>query len=133
MQEARATGCRTAAEANGFIEQKRKEAEESAQRVKESMQAGPSGKVLQKPNHLDSSPRGVVRASTAFCPGGKDLSSTDAKQTISSFLDKWDITGFVGADLLSETVRTLFSLLTYFVIKQYLCFQLHYYSCYVLD
>ncbi|XP_061962138.1 transcriptional adapter ADA2a isoform X3 [Populus nigra] len=108
LQEARAAGCQTAGEAQGFIEQKRKkEAEESAQRVKESMQAGPAGKLLPKPNHLDSSPRGAVKCSTAFHPGGNDSSSMIAKQAISSTLDEWDIAGFLGADLLSESDKRL--------------------------
>ncbi|KAF9669631.1 hypothetical protein SADUNF_Sadunf14G0127400 [Salix dunnii] len=103
LQEARAAGCQTASEAQGFIEQKRKkEAEENAQRAKECMQAGSAGKLLQKPNHLDSSPRGAVRCSTVFHPGGNDPSSMIAKQ-----LDEWDITGFLGADLLSESDKHL--------------------------
>ncbi|KAJ6873945.1 hypothetical protein NC651_032709 [Populus alba x Populus x berolinensis] len=108
LQEARAAGCQTAGEAQGFIEQKRKkEAEESAQRAKESMQAGPAGKLLPKPNHLDSSPRGAVKCSTIFHPGGNDSSSMIAKQAISNTLDEWDIAGFLGADLLSESDKRL--------------------------
>ncbi|KAK5833303.1 hypothetical protein PVK06_017125 [Gossypium arboreum] len=100
LQEARAAGCRTAAEANKFIEQKRKkEAEENAQRLKESVQAGPSGKVL-----LHGSPRGIVRGSTGLQPFSKE-SSTVLGQTTLSTLDDWDITGFIGADLLSDSVR----------------------------
>ncbi|KAJ6723835.1 TRANSCRIPTIONAL ADAPTER ADA2B [Salix koriyanagi] len=98
LQEARAAGCQTAGEAQGFIDQKRKkEAEENAQRAKECMPAGPAGKLLQKPNNLDSSPRGAVRCSTVFHPGGNDSSLMIAKQSISSSLDEWDITGFLGA------------------------------------
>jgi len=121
MQEARAAGCQTAGEAQGFIEQKRKkEAEESAQRAKESMQAGPAGKLLPKPNHLDSSPRGAVKCSTVFQPGGNDSSSMIAKQAISSTLDEWDIAGFLGADLLSESVRMLFNLLTFMLLNLFM-------------
>lgn len=114
MQEARAAGCRTSAEAHRFLEQKRKkEAEESVQRVKESGQAGASGKVLQRPNSLkgevEFSPHGVARDSIGLQPFGNDASST-----IASSLDEWDITGFVGADLLSETVRILFLMPTIF-------------------
>ncbi|MBA0746514.1 hypothetical protein Gogos_009023 [Gossypium gossypioides] len=102
--EARAAGCRTAAEANKFIEQKRKkEAEENAQRLKESVQAGPSGKVL-----LHGSPRGVVRGSTGLQPFSKE-SSTVLGQTTLSTLDDWDITGFIGADLLSDSEKQLCS------------------------
>ncbi|MBA0624560.1 hypothetical protein Godav_009902 [Gossypium davidsonii] len=100
--EARAAGCRTAAEANKFIEQKRKkEAEENAQRLKESVQAGPSGKVL-----LHGSPRGIVRGSTGLQPFSKE-SSTVLGQTTLSTLDDWDITGFIGADLLSDSEKQL--------------------------
>lgn len=107
MQEARAAGCRTSAEAHKFLEQKRKkEAEENAQRVKENSQAGPSGKVLQRPNSLkgevEVSPLGVMRGDTSLQPCGNDSSST-----IASSMDDWDITGFIGADLLSETVRMI--------------------------
>ncbi|MBA0837758.1 hypothetical protein Goarm_009887, partial [Gossypium armourianum] len=102
LQEARAAGCRTAAEANKFIEQKRKkEAEENAQRLKESVQAGPSGKVL-----LHGSPRGIVRGSTGLQPFSKE-SSTVLGQTTLSTLDDWDITGFIGADLLSDSEKQL--------------------------
>lgn len=81
MQEARAAGCRTAAEANRFIEQKReKEAEESLQRM-ESAQAGPCGKVFPRPNYLKNEADGSL-----------------------SKLDDWDIGDFPGAQLLSETV-----------------------------
>ncbi|PPE01904.1 hypothetical protein GOBAR_DD01044 [Gossypium barbadense] len=99
-KEARAAGCRTAAEANKFIEQKRKkEAEENAQRLKESVQAGPSGKVL-----LHGSPRGIVRGSTGLQPFSKESSTVLGLTTLST-LDDWDITGFIGADLLSDSVR----------------------------
>lgn len=108
MQEARAAGCRTAAEVNRFIEQKKKkEADESAKRVKESTVAALSGKVLQRPSNLkgevDGSPHGVVRGSTGLHIGGIDSPSTIANK-ISSSLDDWDISGFLGADLLSESV-----------------------------
>ena len=113
MQEARAAGCCTAAEANRFIEQKRKkEAEESEHGVKESAQ-GPNGKVPQKQNHLkgefDASPKGFIKGSTVLQPSSSDSSS--ALQAISSCVDDWDINGFVGADLLTETVRMLSSIL----------------------
>ncbi|XP_031264774.1 transcriptional adapter ADA2-like isoform X1 [Pistacia vera] len=107
LQEALAAGFHTSAEANKFLEQKRrKEAEENAQRVKSSSQAGPSGKVLQRPNSLkgevDVSPCGVVRGSMALQPFGNVSPSTMA-----SSLDDWDISGFVGASLLSETEKQL--------------------------
>ncbi|XP_021293192.1 transcriptional adapter ADA2a isoform X2 [Herrania umbratica] len=102
LQEARAAGCRTAAEANKFIEQKRKkEAEENAQRLRESVQAGPSGKVL-----LHGSPQGVMRGSTSLQPISKEASTVIGGATT---LDDWDITGFIGADLLSDTEKKLCS------------------------
>ncbi|XP_059662873.1 transcriptional adapter ADA2-like [Cornus florida] len=112
LQEARAAGCRTSAEAERYIAQKRKkEVEESSRRVKESTQAGPSGKFLQRANHLkgelDGSPTGGARGSTGLDSSGKDSSSTTAGQSISSSLDDWDISGFIGADLLSETEKQL--------------------------
>lgn len=106
LQQARAAGCRTAEEANRFIEQKRnKEAEESALRIKESLQAGPSGKGLPKPSLVKgevdaNSPRGLIRGSIS--PSVKD--STPTTQPIASCLDDWDIAGLIGSELLSETV-----------------------------
>ncbi|OMO72417.1 hypothetical protein COLO4_27626 [Corchorus olitorius] len=104
LQEARASGCRTAAEANKFIEEKRKkEAEENAQRLKESAQAGTSGKGL-----FHSSPRGIIRGSTGLHPFGKESPTIIGQATLSlSNLDEWDITGFIGADLLSDTEKQL--------------------------
>lgn len=109
LQEARAAGCRTAAEANRFLEQKRnKENEESEHGFKDSGQ-GPNGKVLQRQNHLkvepDASSQGCVKGSTGLQPGSRDSSSV--LQAISSCIDEWDITGFVGFDLLSETEKQL--------------------------
>ncbi|XAR55266.1 hypothetical protein NMG60_11035293 [Bertholletia excelsa] len=112
LQEARAAGCHTSAQAERFIEQKKKEAEENTRKLKDGAQAGPSGKFLQRANHLkgepDSSPRGNARGSSLSDSVGKDSSST-AGQTISSSLDCWDITGFPGADLLTETEKQLCS------------------------
>ncbi|XP_031394515.1 transcriptional adapter ADA2a isoform X1 [Punica granatum] len=85
LQEARAAGCRTAAEANKFIDDKReREAEESSQRAKESAQAGPSSKVLPRLNYSKSEVDGIPM----------------------ELLD-WDISDFPGAELLSETEKRL--------------------------
>ncbi|KAM7264905.1 hypothetical protein ACFE04_002588 [Oxalis oulophora] len=93
LQEARAGGCFTAADADRFIEEKRKKkAEDCAQKVKESSQAGLGGKVLLQPVH-------------------KDSSSEVIGQVTPSMLDDWDITGFVGYDLLSESVSDAFTFL----------------------
>ena len=114
MQEARAAGCRTSAEAERYLEEKgKKEAEESARGVKDSAQTGPSGggKVLQRVNtakgEFDGSPRGGLRVPTFLEPGIKDSSSTTTGHAILRSFDVWDITGFPGEDLLSETVRIL--------------------------
>uniref|UniRef100_A0A803QRB1 Transcriptional adapter n=3 Tax=Cannabis sativa TaxID=3483 RepID=A0A803QRB1_CANSA len=110
LKEARAVGCQTAAEANKFIQQKRSN-EESALRIRESFQAGPSGKVLHKPGHikeeLDGSPLGLVRGSIDLHSSTKDPSL--AMQSVANSLDHWDITGLAGADLLSETEKQLCS------------------------
>lgn len=104
LQEARAAGCRTSADAERYIEQKRKrEAEENARRMNSNnnnnIQPGPSGKFLQRANHLkgdlDGSPH-----------GGKDSSSTGGGLQIAS-LDDWDVTGHLGADLLNEAEKRL--------------------------
>ncbi|KAM5580387.1 transcriptional adapter ADA2 [Rosa sericea] len=101
LQEARAAGCRTAAEASKYLVQKRKnESEESLQKIKENSQAGASGKVLQQ-----ISPRGAVRGSALLHPGIKDLPLTTIP--ISNPLDDWDISGLAGANLLSETDKRL--------------------------
>ncbi|KAF8414247.1 hypothetical protein HHK36_002247 [Tetracentron sinense] len=112
LQEARDAGCRTSAEADRYLEQRRREAEVSARRAKESVQVGPSGKVLQRVNRLkgepDGSPQGGVKGSTGMESCGKDSSSATAGNAALSSLDDWDITGLPGADLLSETVSILF-------------------------
>lgn len=107
LQEARAAGCRTSADAERYIEQKRKrEAEENARKVKDNSQAGPSGKFLQRANHLkgelDNSPGGGVRIPPVF-----DSSSTTGGLAICNSLDDWDVTGLLGADLLSEAEKRL--------------------------
>ncbi|XP_051135733.1 transcriptional adapter ADA2-like isoform X3 [Andrographis paniculata] len=115
LQEARAAGCRTSAEAERYIEQKlKREAEENARRVKESSQAGPSGKYLQRMSHQKgevdtSSPRVGNKSPSVLDPSGKDsLSSTIAKgPTGSEVSDNWDVTGFLGVDLLSEAEKQL--------------------------
>ncbi|KAI4383205.1 hypothetical protein MLD38_009072 [Melastoma candidum] len=99
LQDARAAGCRMAAEANKFIEQRRKEkkeAEEAAQRLKESALTSPSEKVtLRQP---EVSPRGLGRGVAVLSPR-----SAEAPPLIM----EWDISDFVGADLLSDTEKRL--------------------------
>lgn len=87
MQDARAAGYRTAAEAYKYIEEKRKkEAEESAKRINVNSQAVPGGKVQQSP---------------------RDVSLASSTTSVPIVLDRWDVNGLPGADLLSEAVRTL--------------------------
>ncbi|KAL8150968.1 hypothetical protein V2J09_020776 [Rumex salicifolius] len=89
LKDARAAGCRTAIEAERYIGLKRKrEAEENARRAKDSVEA---------------SPRGSLRGSASFL----DSSSTTASQPLPNSFDDWDITGFPGADLLSENEKRL--------------------------
>lgn len=91
MQEAQSAGCRTSAEADRYLEHKRKrEAEDSARRAKETAQVGPSSQGV--PN--------VFMASQSIA---KDSNSRPGQATSSSVNDM-DIMGFNGADLLSETV-----------------------------
>lgn len=110
LQDARAAGCRTAAEANKFIERKREKEAEGAQRMKEISQAGPSGKIFPKSSHVkvepESSPQGLVRSSSSLQSSGKDATLTSL-DTLHSSLDDWDISDFPGADLLSETEKRL--------------------------
>ncbi|XP_058080393.1 transcriptional adapter ADA2 isoform X2 [Magnolia sinica] len=117
LQEARSAGCRTRAEAEVFLAQKKKrDAEASARKAKETGQPVGNGKVLQKANRLvkgesEGSPRSTIdnhkmKGSTGLESGGKDSSSTTTG-AITKSLDEWDITGLPGADLLSETEQQL--------------------------
>ncbi|XP_030972601.1 transcriptional adapter ADA2 [Quercus lobata] len=97
LKEARAAGCRTAAEADRYLEQKRKrEAEESARRAKESAQVGPSNQAGPNPFMASES-------------GGKESNSRPAVQATSSSINDLEITGLHGADLLSESEKRLCS------------------------
>ncbi|XP_058787205.1 transcriptional adapter ADA2 isoform X2 [Vicia villosa] len=88
LQEARISGCVTAADAYQFIEQK------STKEAEQGGQIGTSGKTLQRPNfpkvELGSSPRDSKDTPTAV-------------QTITRTLEEWDISDFEGAELLSES------------------------------
>ncbi|KAL9253792.1 Transcriptional adapter ADA2-like protein [Drosera capensis] len=102
LQEARAAGCRTSSEADRYIGQKRRrEAEEDARRVKESVEAGPSGKILLRvKSEFNGSPRGNTRGPSSLDTAGKNTA-------ITCFLDEWDLTGFPGVDLLSGSEKRL--------------------------
>eukprot|EP00268_Persea_americana_P032310 TRINITY_DN3172_c0_g1_i1.p1 TRINITY_DN3172_c0_g1~~TRINITY_DN3172_c0_g1_i1.p1 ORF type:complete len:597 (-),score=135.98 TRINITY_DN3172_c0_g1_i1:296-2086(-) len=117
LQEARAAGCRTRAEADAFLAQKRKkESEANARKAKETGQLITNGKVLQRANRpmkgeSEGSPRSAVdnpkmKGSIGLESGGKDSSSTTTGANTKS-LDEWDITGLPGADLLTETEQQL--------------------------
>lgn len=97
LQEAKAAGCRTTSQATRFIEEKRKkEAEESLLRQSQGAPGSIASKTLK-------SPRGLARSLQPF---GSDSMSKVTLPVISSSLDNWDVSGLLGADLLSETVRT---------------------------
>ncbi|XP_057431057.1 transcriptional adapter ADA2a [Lotus japonicus] len=99
LQEARLAGCVTAAKAQEFIEHKRtKEAEEKG--CKGIGHIGTGAKTLQKSNYLkgelDSSLQGLH----------KDSRPT-VMEAITRSLEEWDISGFEGAELLSESEKKL--------------------------
>ena len=105
VQEARAAGCRTSAEADRYLEQKRRrEAEEHARRVKESAQGGTSGQGAQN----------VFMASESV---GKDANSRTAGQATSSSVNDFDVMGCPEAELLSETVSTPFLVLVFSSVR----------------
>ncbi|KAF6145060.1 hypothetical protein GIB67_013411 [Kingdonia uniflora] len=106
LQEAKSAGFHTIAEADKYIAEKRKrEAEQSALKAKESSQVGP-GKVLQRVNRPkgepEISPRGGLKGCIGLGSSLKDASATPGQAFVSS-LDDWDVTGLPGSDLLSET------------------------------
>ncbi|KZV31355.1 hypothetical protein F511_05459 [Dorcoceras hygrometricum] len=112
LQEARAAGCRTSADAERFIELKRRrEIEENARQAKESSHVGPGGKYMQRLNfpkgEQDSSLGGVIRSPTVLDSGGNDSLSTNVRPMVPGISEKWDVTGFLGADMLSEAEKQL--------------------------
>ncbi|XP_057960996.1 transcriptional adapter ADA2b [Malania oleifera] len=98
LKEARSAGCRSPAGADRYIEIKRKrEAEESARRVRESNQLGPSS-------------QGGVNVSVVSESVGKEIEdsvSGAAGQVSSGSVNGLDIMEFPGVDLLSETEKRL--------------------------
>ncbi|WOL07682.1 transcriptional adapter ADA2 isoform X2 [Canna indica] len=121
LQECRAAGCRTLAEAKAYTEQKRKkELEVSAQHSKEISQVLSGGKLVQKASRPlnrekgenDGSPRNSVddhkiKGNTGLDSGSKDSSSTTGGQVPSKLFDEWDITGLPGTELLNEAEKDL--------------------------
>jgi transcriptional adapter 2-alpha len=105
LQEARAAGCRNPAEAERYLAQKRRrEAEENARRAREGAHVGPNNHGV--PNALMSPD------STGTRPAGPANSSS---------VNQIDLSGYYGADLLSEAVR-IFYLLPSFHLKTQRCF-----------
>ncbi|KAL1319580.1 hypothetical protein AAHE18_15G288100 [Arachis hypogaea] len=102
LQEAHTAGYQTSTEAYKFIEQKKKEAERV---VKENNHIGVGAKILPRPNYLkgelDSNSLGLHKDITAPLSGVKYPAV--AIQDISRSLEEWDISGFAGAELLSES------------------------------
>ncbi|XP_074272552.1 transcriptional adapter ADA2b-like isoform X2 [Silene latifolia] len=93
LKEAKTAGCRTSSEAEIYIRQKRKrEAEENARKMKDTIEGGSGGKGLLRTSH----PREF---------GIKDSSSTAPEYPTARSLDDWDVSGFQGADLLTETEK----------------------------
>ncbi|XP_019426397.1 PREDICTED: transcriptional adapter ADA2b-like [Lupinus angustifolius] len=89
LKEAQAAGCRNAAEADRYLMHKRRRvAEETACRAKEAAQGVPNA--LMSPEST-----------------GKDLSTRPAGPATSSSVNEMDVTGYYGADLLSEPEKRL--------------------------
>ncbi|XP_039130762.1 transcriptional adapter ADA2-like isoform X1 [Dioscorea cayenensis subsp. rotundata] len=120
LQECRAAGCRTLAEAKLYTEQKRKrELEMSAQKTKESGQVVTASKLPQKAGRpmsrekleSDGSPRNIVDShkikGAGFDSSSKDSPSATMGHPTPKSFDEWDITGLPGADLLNETEQQL--------------------------
>ncbi|KAE9599115.1 hypothetical protein Lal_00044040 [Lupinus albus] len=95
LKEAQAAGCRNAAEADRYLVQKRRRlAEETARRAKETAQVGPSS-------------QGIPNALMSPDSAAKDLNTRAAGPATSSSVNEIDITGYYGADLLSEPEKRL--------------------------
>jgi transcriptional adapter 2-alpha len=91
LKEARAAGCRNPAEAERYLAQKRRrEAEENARRAREGAHVGPNNHGV--PNALMSPD------STGTRPAGPANSSS---------VNQIDLSGYYGADLLSEAEKRL--------------------------
>ncbi|XWS19284.1 hypothetical protein CRYUN_Cryun31cG0002600 [Craigia yunnanensis] len=97
LKEARAAGCRTSAEADRYLEHKKKrEAEESSHRAKDGVQGGPSG-------------QGAPNSFMASESVGKDSNSRPTAHASSGYANDLDIMGFAETQLLSETEKRLCS------------------------
>ncbi|XP_061955174.1 transcriptional adapter ADA2b-like [Populus nigra] len=95
LKDAQVAGCRTAVEADRYLEHKRKiEAEETSRRLKDNAQIGPSS-------------QGAPNAFMSPDSVGKDSSTRPAGQGTSSYANDLDIMGFYETQLLSETEKRL--------------------------
>lgn len=101
LQEARAAGCVTSSEAARYIEQKRKKEMEE-----KSSQGGPDGNFHLRANRRKGEKR-TIKCHTISDSGEKSSSSTPAGLIGFGVSEKWDITGFPGADELSEDEKQL--------------------------
>ncbi|PKA58661.1 Transcriptional adapter ADA2 [Apostasia shenzhenica] len=111
LQECRAAGCRTLADAKMYIEQKRKELEANAKKTNETSPVVNNGKVLQKANRTLSREKietdGTVeslkvRVGASIDSAGKDLSLATGQASLKLF-EEWDIRGLPGTEFLSES------------------------------
>lgn len=122
LQEYRAAGCHTLAEGEQYAaEKKKREAEASQKKSKESCQLAASGKVAQRANRTtnrergegDGSPGGMVdnqkiKSTAGQAPVGNNTCPAAAGQKgAKKSLIQWDIMGFPGVELLSDTEREL--------------------------
>lgn len=111
LQDARAAGCRTSADAERFVAKKRKlESNGNGIEVKENHPTGSGGKSMHRVTHSsdkDQSPGVQTGTPIASEHGLKDVSLTKSEVLISNNIDKWDVRGFLGAELLSETEKQL--------------------------
>lgn len=99
LQEARAAGCVTSSEAERYLEQKRKNEME-----KKSHQVGPDGNYPLRANQHKDEKHTIPTTSDS---GVNSSSSTTAGIVGVGVSEKWDITGFPGADELSEDEKQL--------------------------
>lgn len=122
LQEYRAAGCHTLAEGEQYAaEKKKREAEASQKKSKESCQLAASGKVAQRANRTtnrergegDGSPGGMVdnqkiKSTAGQAPVGNNTcpAATGQKGAKKSLI-QWDIMAFPGVELLSDTEREL--------------------------
>ncbi|KAL0915502.1 hypothetical protein M5K25_015925 [Dendrobium thyrsiflorum] len=121
LQECRAAGCRTLAEAKMYTEQKRRrEVEANVQKTKEPIALINNNKVTQKINRpmsrdkIDSDGSPLISIvdnhkikGLTLDSSGKDSPVTSGQANLMRSFDDWDIIGLPGADLLTETEQLL--------------------------